>query len=201
MLGHGQSDKPHDPEHYEENRIVSDIIAVLDAEQIDRALVWGYSMGARNACSLAAMEPSRVGAVVAGGFALLPGTDARRDNFVALGKTASTVEGLEGALRMLGADDDFIRPSLERNDTAALSACLVGFARYFPAASDVNCPSLWYSGTDDVALKAARHEVMDLAKQLHVETRDVPDASHVGAFLCSGEVLAFVKPFLDTASE
>ena len=61
-LGHGDSDKPHDPAEYLEHLIVADIIAVLDAEDIDRAIVWGFSMGARNAASVAQLEPTaRVG--------------------------------------------------------------------------------------------------------------------------------------------
>ena len=60
-LGHGESDKPHDLAEHLEHLIVSDIVAVLDAERVDRALVWGFSMGARNAASQAVMEPTRVG--------------------------------------------------------------------------------------------------------------------------------------------
>ena len=35
--GHGASDKPHDPDAYELNRRVADIVAVLDALAIERA--------------------------------------------------------------------------------------------------------------------------------------------------------------------
>lgn len=78
-LGHGDSDKPHDSSEYLEPLIVSDIVAVLDAEQIDRALVWGHSMGARNAASLAELEPQRVDGVVCGAGVPLPGSPERRD--------------------------------------------------------------------------------------------------------------------------
>ena len=59
-LGHGESDKPHDPALYVEDLIVSDIVAVLNAERLERALVWGFSMGAVDAVSLAVLEPTRV---------------------------------------------------------------------------------------------------------------------------------------------
>ena len=43
--GHGDSDKPHDPEAYLLNRRVGDVTAVLDALDIATAVYWGYSMG------------------------------------------------------------------------------------------------------------------------------------------------------------
>lgn len=41
-LGHGDSDKPHDAAEYLEHLIVSDIVAVLDAESADKG-AWNES--------------------------------------------------------------------------------------------------------------------------------------------------------------
>ena len=81
-LGHGDSDKSHDASQYLEHLIVSDIVAVLDAESVDRAFVWGFSMGARNAAAVAALEPSRVAALVLGGRAPMPASEGRRERVV-----------------------------------------------------------------------------------------------------------------------
>lgn len=43
--GHGQSDKPHDPEAYDMRNRVLDITAVMDAEGVQQAHYHGYSMG------------------------------------------------------------------------------------------------------------------------------------------------------------
>src|SRR5215471_13174551 len=43
--GHGASDKPHDPDAYELERRVADVVAVLDGLAIGKAVFWGYSMG------------------------------------------------------------------------------------------------------------------------------------------------------------
>ena len=43
--GHGASDKPHDPDAYELERRVTDVVAVLDGLAIKKAVFWGYSMG------------------------------------------------------------------------------------------------------------------------------------------------------------
>ena len=43
--GHGDSDKPHDPEAYDMRNRVLDITAVMDAEGVQQAHYHGYSMG------------------------------------------------------------------------------------------------------------------------------------------------------------
>jgi pimeloyl-ACP methyl ester carboxylesterase len=41
LRGHGLSDKPHEPAAYGETQRVGDILAVLDAEGVQTAHVWG----------------------------------------------------------------------------------------------------------------------------------------------------------------
>ena len=65
--GHGDSDKPHDPDAYVLNRRVADIVAVLDALGIEKALYWGYSMGGWIGFGLAKYAKERVRALVIGG--------------------------------------------------------------------------------------------------------------------------------------
>ncbi|MEU0133916.1 alpha/beta fold hydrolase [Streptomyces sp. NPDC006296] len=62
--GTGRSDKPDTP--YSTGLFAQDVIAVLDALGIDRADVYGTSMGGRVAQLLAARHPHRVGALVLG---------------------------------------------------------------------------------------------------------------------------------------
>jgi pimeloyl-ACP methyl ester carboxylesterase len=65
--GHGASDKPHDPDAYVLNRRVADVVAVLDALDIAKALFWGYSMGGWTGFGLAKYAAERVRALVIGG--------------------------------------------------------------------------------------------------------------------------------------
>ncbi|CAL9285099.1 alpha/beta fold hydrolase [Streptomyces sp. SudanB182_2057] len=62
--GTGASDKPDAP--YSTELFARDVIAVLDELGIDRADVYGTSMGGRVAQQLAARHPQRVGALVLG---------------------------------------------------------------------------------------------------------------------------------------
>jgi 2-succinyl-6-hydroxy-2,4-cyclohexadiene-1-carboxylate synthase len=64
LIGHGRSDSPPDARRYRMERCVADLVALLDALQVERADVLGYSMGGRVALHLAAAAPDRVGALV-----------------------------------------------------------------------------------------------------------------------------------------
>jgi pimeloyl-ACP methyl ester carboxylesterase len=193
-LGHGQSDKPHDPQQYLEDLMVSDLVAVLDAERIERALVWGFSMGAKDAASLAVLHPARVAALVCGGAVPAPGTDDRRTRTLSTADLVSTVDGFELALKAIGTPEDGVRQSVARNDIAALSACMRAGAEWFPSAHDIRAPMLWYFGADDQG--GFTPEQLDLAKRVDAETFTVADANHVMSFRWAPQVVSSVRPFL-----
>lgn len=61
--GHGESDKPSSG--YDALDFAKDVVNVLDAEKIERCLLVGHSLGARNAWVIGSHFPDRVAAVVA----------------------------------------------------------------------------------------------------------------------------------------
>jgi pimeloyl-ACP methyl ester carboxylesterase len=63
-LGHGDSHKPHDADRYASHAIAADLVAVLDAEGIESAVGWGFSLGVSYAVALAAVAPDRITGVV-----------------------------------------------------------------------------------------------------------------------------------------
>ena len=65
--GHGQSDKPHDPNAYHARFVVEDFCILLDLLKIDRCHFWGYSMGGFNGLHFAKFYPSRLKSLVVGG--------------------------------------------------------------------------------------------------------------------------------------
>ena len=69
-LGHGASDAPHDADAYVAAGVTADLVAVLDAEGIDRVTAWGYSRGGWLACNLASRHPERVEHIVVGAYAM-----------------------------------------------------------------------------------------------------------------------------------
>lgn len=56
-LGHGESDMNDDPSHYTMEHRAGDICAVLDAEGIDKAHYFGYSMGGWIGTAMAKYAP------------------------------------------------------------------------------------------------------------------------------------------------
>jgi pimeloyl-ACP methyl ester carboxylesterase len=66
--GHGESQKPHNPAAYDEDRMAADIIAVMAELRVAEADIMGYSMGAALAIRLMHDAPGRVRRCVLGGI-------------------------------------------------------------------------------------------------------------------------------------
>jgi pimeloyl-ACP methyl ester carboxylesterase len=62
--GHGASDPPSSPAAYEYDDLLADLLAVLDAEGVQRAVLAGASMGAHTALKAAIEAPERVAGLV-----------------------------------------------------------------------------------------------------------------------------------------
>ena len=65
--GHGESDKPHDPAFYAQDRMAEDVALVMDAAGLKTAPVVGYSMGGFLGLRLAVNFPARVSRLVLAG--------------------------------------------------------------------------------------------------------------------------------------
>jgi pimeloyl-ACP methyl ester carboxylesterase len=65
--GHGDSDKPHDPDAYTLQNFAADVVAVLDDLSIDKSHYLGYSMGGWIGYGMAKYAPARLHALLIGG--------------------------------------------------------------------------------------------------------------------------------------
>jgi pimeloyl-ACP methyl ester carboxylesterase len=192
MLGHGDSDKPHDPARYRLDDIAADVVAVMDADRVERCVVWGFSAGATVALAVASRATERVVGVVCGSGGWQDSADleqAWRAPLVALLRTP-------GGLEQFWADVGFTGPqlvadALGRNDPLALAAGLEGSARTRPAYDRIHVPTLGYHGEHEQL-----PELAELLASLHAEVHVVADAGHLACFDRSHDVLAFVEPFL-----
>lgn len=81
-------------------------MAVLDAEQVDRALVWGFSLGAGNAALLAQLEPMRVTALVLGGRVPMRHSPNRRQEALTFADGLTTDRGMTAFLRRIGCVEE-----------------------------------------------------------------------------------------------
>jgi pimeloyl-ACP methyl ester carboxylesterase len=152
--GQGQSDKPHLVEAYGPEHRVSDVIATLDALEIDRAHFWGYSLGGRVGFDLGVRRPDRLFSLVLGGaqpYGSQPNhawAEKLRQGmpaFLAANETALSALPRELHERWLANDPKALAAAI-LVDRPSLEADLVA----------VNLPTLVYCGDLDPAYQGAR---------------------------------------------
>lgn len=68
LRGHGRSQKPYSAARYSLPLMASDVLAVMDAEGVERATLAGYSMGGLVTMELLLTRPERISAAVIGGM-------------------------------------------------------------------------------------------------------------------------------------
>lgn len=101
--GHGQSSGPPGPEGYTYDLWLADLLAVLDAFEVDRGLFLGASLGAHTALRLAMEDPDRVAGIVAATPSYdpdvhPPAEPVRKADRLAAGLRSGGVEGFIEAL-------------------------------------------------------------------------------------------------------
>ncbi len=170
--GHGQSTKLYDPADYHTPKMAEDVRALLDHLGLERADVFGYSMGARISAFLAASHPQRVRSAILGGlgYKLVDG----------VGLPESIADALE-APSLADVTDPMARTfrafaDQTKSDRRALAACIRGSRQVMSIdeVSQITMPTLVAVGTkDDVAGSAGRlAAVMRNARALDISGRD-----------------------------
>ncbi|MDH3545805.1 MAG: alpha/beta fold hydrolase, partial [Gammaproteobacteria bacterium] len=65
LRGYGRTDKPDGVEQYTMQELIADVTGLLDAEQIDTAMIVGHDWGALLAWQMALLVPERLAGLVA----------------------------------------------------------------------------------------------------------------------------------------
>jgi pimeloyl-ACP methyl ester carboxylesterase len=118
--GHGESDKPHDPEAYYPSDMARDAVALLDHLGISQAAVLGYSMGARIAAFVAFEHEERVACAVFGGMGMNLINGLSDGNDIITGLRAPSLDGLTHPT----ARQFRIFADHTKSDREALAACM-----------------------------------------------------------------------------
>lgn len=106
LRGHGQSAKPHEPSAYQGEAVIGDVLAVADAEGIDRFAVWGLSYGGWIGWLTADAVPERVAALISSGC-----WDPRPDTVEEWKETddswgaAMRLDGMRGLIEVFKVED------------------------------------------------------------------------------------------------
>ena len=189
--GHGQSDKPHDPEAYHPETMAADAAGLLGSLGIGSAHVMGYSMGARISAFLALDRPDLVRSLVFGGLGLgMVDGVGDWDPIADALKADSLDDVTDERGRMFRA---FAEQT--KSDRIALAAC-ISTSRTLVSREQIGrltMPALIGVGTrDDIAGSAeGLAELMHRARPLDIPNRDHMLA--VGDKVFKAAVLEFLK--------
>lgn len=169
--GHGQSTKLYDPADYHTDRMVEDVLALLDHLELPRADLLGYSMGARVCAFLAAHDRTRARSLILGGLGirLVEGVGLPESIAVALEAPRKEVTDPVGRQFRVFAEQT-------KSDLRALAACIRGSRQTLPRseAASIRVPTLIAVGTkDSVAGSApALAAIIPGAQALDIPGRD-----------------------------
>jgi pimeloyl-ACP methyl ester carboxylesterase len=192
LLGHGQSDKPHESAAYGMPNMAADVIAVLDAAGADRAHVWGYSMGTNVAQNLAVIAPGRVTSLVLGGYP--PGLDQEQERALRGTQVPQTWEEMLDGVP--SAVIDMFKAHNE--DFAAVQACRAAASETWATIAGLQSaahPTLAYIGADDDLADLTRQQCVAVPCRLEI----VP-GNHVQAFRQAGNILPLAISHIDASA-
>jgi pimeloyl-ACP methyl ester carboxylesterase len=188
-LGHGESDKPTQPERYRLAERAGDIVAVIDALGEDKAHVLGYSMGGWLAVGLAMHYPDRLKSLTVAGWDCVEGMGSV---YRAMGMAPMDFETFLGATRAMAPD---LVEWVTDDEVGALAPCyaeLGDLAGSEKAVLDLDVPVLLWDGRDD-----PYHAPMEAFAATHgFEFLSTP-GDHSGAINDNAtEVVAAVQSFI-----
>ena len=188
--GHGRSDKLYEPAAYHTRVMAEDVRRLLDALDIHRADVMGYSLGGRIGATLALAHPDRVRSLVIGGLGSHLVDGVGLPTTIADAMEADSVDAIgdeQGRTFRAFAD-------ATKSDRRALAACIRG-SRQVLSLEEVGriaTPTLICIGTkDDVA--GDGHALAALLP--NARAVDIPGRDHnraVGDKVYREAVLAFL---------
>jgi len=192
--GHGRSDKPSDQAAYKPAGIAGDVIRLMDHLQLEKAELFGYSMGGRNAAWLLTEHQERIdSAVIAGvGLNLLAADDARK--WAARGYKLTADNAKTDSLAIPAMTPLYRGVSKLGGRAGALSACLLGSFPSLPAAAfkEVRVPVLVIAGARDTV---AGSPVPLAASIAGAKAVTVPGKTHLSVItdgFFKGAVLGFL---------
>lgn len=186
-LGHGASEKSLIADDYHPAKMAQDVVDLMDALELPKVHLMGYSMGARIAAYLSHDHGARVQTLTMGGLgmALIDGAGDWNPVIHALrAEDPSTIRDKQGQMFRAFADQT-------KSDRMALAACIEGSRNDMTAVqiSEISVPTLIGVGTkDDIA--GDPHKLATIlpdGRAFDIERRDhmlaVGDASFKKAML------------------
>lgn len=202
--GHGLSDKPHDVAPYRKARRVLDIPGVLDDLGLDRAIVWGYSMGSRQGFAALQQVGDRLQAAILGGSHPYNTMLMQRlAEEIALWKQGAEAHVDSAEARRATPYSQQERQRRVSNDGEAIVARLMAYGEEPPGSlaeglESVRVPVSIYCGTEDPNHEGAKRAA---AAMPGARFHSFDGFDHAAAAARMDVVLPVLRPFLDRVAE
>lgn len=176
QLGHGLSDKPHDPRRYTMRGLAANLLAVLDTHLVDEAAYLGYSLGGRVGWQLMHAAPEHVTVGVLGGI-----PDGRPLTRLRIEQARDYLDAGETIPDAVTRRYIALAERLGSNDVRALLALAEGMRLHEdapPVDSPPTQPTLIATGSEDAILPDSRLLAEALPDGSFFE---IPGRGHVNA--------------------
>ena len=214
--GHGDSDKPHDPEAYTVRLMVDDFVAVLDDLKISKAHLLGYSAGGRMSFGIAKYSPQRFHSLIIGGMhpyaiskeyvttllaASRNATHALASDLLDASAKEALMKQLLGPIAVKIPEwRAYAQNVLPTNDWEALTALVSGdWGRSFDdVLPTMAMPVLLFDGEADLFCTGAKECAKSIPNATFVS---FPELDHVGALARKDLVLPHITKFLEKVSQ
>lgn len=203
IRGHGESDKPIRVESYAIDRLIHDVLSVVDAAQVTEFSLWGYSYGGNIGRYLPA-GANRMSRLVIMGISFGTAAPAPfRQYAVSLrAKWAPVIEANESGTLDLGTLSEQDR-ALWHTGTIPLTIAQLSAILDWPPVepADLSCPTLWVVGSaNEQAMPSAREHQSRLAGT-HVTLEVLQGLTHADELSKIDEVLPPMLKFTLGATE
>ena len=202
--GHGASDRPTGVGQHSMERYVADVLAVLDAVRVDRAIFVGYSDGALVGSALAAAHPSRVA-----GLAWIGAVGSEEDSMRERAEAAAWIRsnGMEGLVRSLREEEgedvpDWFADQMLSTDPEMFALELEGWADWpgpWSLFEDIQAPTLIVVGElEEGRPGVAEYHAKEAAASIpNGGALSLAGLGHVGAFVRSELVLPHLQALIE----
>lgn len=202
LRGHGESDKPIDPDSYSTEKIGQDILTVADACGYEHFVLWGYSFGG-NVGRYLAVRSDRISKMVMQGNRLSGSSDEhRRFVFDFRARWEPVVRTMRGGLFDLKflsqKDQEDIRqlsfPAELLPSVLAWSTAMLDWGTVTPAA--LRCPTLWLIGSENEKAMESFKEYEKEIPGSKVQVRIIKELNHAQEFNHIEQVLPVILDFV-----
>jgi pimeloyl-ACP methyl ester carboxylesterase len=178
LRGHGESDAPTEPSDYTTDKMIQDILAVVDTCGVERFMIWGFSFGGKVG-RYVAVHSERVTKIVLMGTPL--GSFISNEFRQYMADFCAHWTLILQADRVLDTSslskDD--REFMENNNVSAMMAwgqAMLNWAAVEP--SNFHCPVLWLVGSEDQVTMTTVREFEQSLTSSKVQLHIVNDLNH-----------------------